>query len=274
MLKHRVITALVLAPLLVMAVLWLDTRYFMAIMAIIILVAAWEWTGLSAMHTASRRYGFIVLVAALLVLIYVTDSQPLFMAVHLLALAFWGLAVLLVCRYQKNNDDSFRFPLPLPLVGLLVLVPPWTSLLVLHAYEPQGAKSVLFLMVLTWIADIAAFYSGRRWGRRRLCNRVSPGKSWEGVFGALLAGTLFAVVIAVTRPMNPAEMLFFLLICLLTIFASIVGDLLESLVKRLKNVKDSGHILPGHGGVLDRIDSLTAALPVFVVAIWLWEKTL
>ena len=274
MLKHRVITALVLAPLLVMAVLWLDTRFFIAIMAAIILIAAWEWGGLSGLHDGPRRYGFILLVAVLLSLIYLAGNHLLFFALHLLALLFWAGAMLLIFNYQKSSNGSFRFPLPLPVTGLLVLVPPWTSLLVLHAYEPGGAKTVLFLMILTWIADIAAYFSGRRWGRRRLCDRVSPGKSWEGVYGALLAGALFAALVAVARQMNLADILFFVLICLVTVSASIVGDLLESLVKRMRNVKDSGNILPGHGGVLDRIDSLTAALPVFVAAIWLWQKSL
>jgi phosphatidate cytidylyltransferase len=151
---------------------------------------------------------------------------------------------------------------------VVVLLPTWTSLVALHARAPDGRWWLLFLLVLVWIADTAAFFVGRRWGRRRLASVVSPGKSWEGVLAGLAGGIAAGAVFGLYRDMQGVEMLVFLLICGGTVAASVVGDLMESMMKRSANLKDSGNLLPGHGGVLDRIDSLTAAAPVFLAG-WL-----
>ncbi len=144
-------------------------------------------------------------------------------------------------------------------------------MVLLHGGRGDGVYLVLFLLVMIWIADSAAYFSGRRWGKTRLAGRISPGKSWEGVFGALFATSAFSLAAASFKDMQGTEILVFLFICLVTVSASILGDLMESMIKRQSGLKDSGSLLPGHGGVLDRMDSLTAAAPVFLSGLWLFE---
>ena len=152
----------------------------------------------------------------------------------------------------------------LALIGLFALVPAWLALSILHGMVDSGPWQVMFLLVLVWSADSGAYVAGRKFGAHKLALRISPGKTWEGVLG----GMLFAVVPAVLAGLywyeGTGPLAVFLVVCLFTVAFSIVGDLLESLLKRQAHVKDSGRLLPGHGGILDRIDSLTAAAPVYV----------
>lgn len=271
-LRQRIITALVLAPLFVSAVIYLPVTWFALLVGIVLALAAWEWAALIGQGGTLARGAYSLLIVALLVLTQVLSSTLLSYSVNGVALLFWLLAMLTVSRYQRQGDDGFRLPLPGVVMGLMVLLPAWISLNELRADEPDGVKSVLFLFILIWSADIAAYFCGRRWGRRKLCERVSPGKTWEGLYGALVAATGLAVITGLWLQLHWLDTLVFVAICMLTVLASITGDLLESLMKRLAGVKDSGSILPGHGGVLDRIDSLTAALPVFASSLWLWGR--
>jgi len=148
-----------------------------------------------------------------------------------------------------------------------VLVPAWASLVVIHGVDPQGPRLLLFLMVLIWVADSFAYFAGRRWGRTKLAPVISPGKTREGVYGALAGAVLCGGGLVWLMPQgNP---LLLILFCLLIVLVSVVGDLFESLMKRQAGVKDSGSLLPGHGGMLDRIDSLTAAAPLFLLGLLL-----
>lgn len=270
-LKLRIITAIVLIPVIVLGVLYLDKLWFAVLFGAVIAVAAWEWAGIAGYTQRLPRTGYTLLVVLLMALAFAFRFGQLPFWLIGIALLWWVLAIYLVAAYQGNESDEFSLPLPAALIGLLTLVPAWLSLIVLHEDEPDGVVLVLFLLLLIWCADIAAYFSGRRWGKSRICSRVSPGKSWEGVYGALLAAVVMAVMYSANRHLQGVESLIFMGICLITVLASIVGDLLESLMKRIAKVKDSGSILPGHGGVLDRIDSLTAALPVFFGALWLWK---
>lgn len=174
-----------------------------------------------------------------------------------------------VIRYQRITVPALL--VPVSIAGVLILLPAWYCLVQLQALEPQGKELVLFVMLLVWTADIGAYFSGRRWGRRKLASRVSPGKSWEGVLGGMTAALLLGIVYTLYAYDDNQERLLFMFICFITVSGSILGDLMESLAKRQADIKDSGSILPGHGGVLDRIDSLTAALPLFFCAIWLGD---
>ena len=157
------------------------------------------------------------------------------------------------------------------LLGILLLVSAWAALLRLHARPETGPKLVLFLMILIWVADSGAYFAGRKWGTSKLAPAVSPGKTWEGVYGALIACTLFAVASALLLHTTGARITAFVAVCIVTILFSIVGDLQESLLKRQVGIKDSGRLIPGHGGILDRIDSLIAAGPVFLLGLE-WMK--
>jgi phosphatidate cytidylyltransferase len=156
--------------------------------------------------------------------------------------------------------------------GWLIVVPAWAALVVLH--HSHGAGGVLALLVLVWVADIVAYVVGSRFGRRRLASRVSPGKSWEGLLAALVAAGLVAVSTAVWVGIRPEQRMLYVALAATVAAISVLGDLTESLFKRVAGVKDSGSILPGHGGVLDRIDSLTAAAPAFAFGLhWLEAST-
>ena len=272
MLKLRIITALVLVPVFVLSVFYLETVWFAVLVGMVIALAAWEWAGIAGYTQALARVGYTLLIILSLGTAFFLRLSSLPIWLNALALLWWLAALFLVMRYQQYDAAGFSLPLPGAMIGLLVLVPPWLSLIVLHAAGPDGVILVLFSLILIWSADIAAYFAGRRWGKNKLCSRVSPGKSWEGLYGALVASGLMGLVYATYQHMQGVEMLIFIAICLITVLASILGDLLESLMKRIANVKDSGSILPGHGGVLDRIDSLTAALPVFFAALFLWGK--
>ncbi len=272
MLKLRVITALILAPSAVAAILFLRSPLFALVMGVVITLAAWEWANISGIQATASKIAYALLNGLLMILVYSIGNEYAYLVITLAAVIFWLIALALIIAYQKSSQGEFRLPVHALYLGPPVLLPAWTSLVMLHAHEPAGARLVLLLMVLVWIADIAAYFSGKKWGRTKLCDKVSPGKSREGVYGALLGVIIAAIVAAMAKQLGPLDSLILVAICLLSVVASIVGDLFESLVKRIGNVKDSGNILPGHGGILDRIDSLTAALPVFVALLWVWEK--
>ncbi len=155
-------------------------------------------------------------------------------------------------------------PMLLP-IGVLVLVAPWAALVDLHRVPDLGPGLVLFLMILIWTADSMAYFVGRRWGRAKLAPAVSPGKTRVGVYGAVAGAIVCGWVFAWLLSLSVSETLLVLLLCGLAALISVVGDLYESLLKRRRGVKDSSNLLPGHGGLLDRIDSLTAAAPLFAL---------
>jgi phosphatidate cytidylyltransferase len=134
-----------------------------------------------------------------------------------------------------------------------------------NVLRDSGAVWLLFVLLLVWTADIGAYFAGRRWGKRKLAPRVSPGKSWEGVYGGLAATTLLAMLFALWQPLGPMGGVALVVITAVVTLTSVLGDLFESMLKRYRNIKDSSQLLPGHGGVLDRIDSLTAAIPIFAL---------
>ncbi|MES9871768.1 MAG: phosphatidate cytidylyltransferase, partial [Candidatus Sedimenticola sp. 6PFRAG7] len=154
------------------------------------------------------------------------------------------------------------------LLGVFVLVPAWAALVMIHGYGEKGPMLLLFSLTLTWVADSGAYFAGRRWGRVKLAPAISPGKTREGVYGALAGSVLWGLLLAWYAPeLGPLPIL--VIFCLLVCVISVIGDLFESLLKRQAGIKDSGNLLPGHGGVLDRIDSMTAVAPVFAFGLLL-----
>lgn len=271
MLKTRVITALVLLALVLPSLFFLPQDYWAMLTALFIGVGAWEWGGLLGMGKATRR----VLGASLAALCVVvsllapaamgvgTDglAAPWALAAYGVAAVFWCLVVPL---WMRN-----KWPLPRGwagmLVGLVVLFPTWLALVQLRV---PGPGVLLAILAVVWIADIAAYFSGKAFGKHKLAPAISPGKTWEGAIGAGLGVVLYGSVLRIVYAFEPAGFPLWIL-CLLAVTAiSIVGDLYESLLKRQAGIKDSSNVLPGHGGVLDRIDSLTSTLPV-VALLWL-----
>jgi phosphatidate cytidylyltransferase len=152
---------------------------------------------------------------------------------------------------------------------LFVILPAWTALMMIHGSEPHGHWWTLLALFIVWAADIGAYFSGRFLGRRKLAPQISPGKTWAGVYGALVAGALVVAAGGWLLGVRGAQLAGLVLVALVTVAASIVGDLVESLMKRHARVKDSGRMFPGHGGLMDRLDSVFAALPVFALGKWM-----
>ncbi len=196
-------------------------------------------------------------------------NESLSVVIACIAVLWWFFAFVMLYDKQRGRDRGNTVMVK-TLMCPVTLIPAWVSLVALHNNPSSGP--VLFLFVLVWSADIGAYYTGRKWGRYKLASNISPGKTWEGLCGAIASGLLVSLLYAWFMAMPVDKIMFFLLISFMTIHASVIGDLTESLLKRRAGVKDSGTLFPGHGGVLDRIDSLTAAAPVFFVGVWFLER--
>lgn len=265
MLEQRLITAAVLVALFVGAVWFLPSSGFALLLALVALLAAREWAMLSAL---SSRYANAYCIAVGLLLLggwLLRDGSIGVTGMLGAAGLFWLLAPFWLHRYAADPQHSIS-PWLGRLLGLLLLPATWLALVQLHRHPEHGPLLVLFLFVMIWLADSGAYFVGRRWGRHKLAPRISPGKTREGALGAL-AVTLPLAVITAPGFVSGAATMAFVLLCLVTVGYSIVGDLFESMLKRQRGVKDSGRLLPGHGGVLDRVDSLIAAAPLFALGL-------
>ena len=264
MLKQRIITALILLPVALAGFFLLDGQWFALFIGAVITLGAWEWARLAGLQTQKLRIAYALVVVILLGWLY--RFPQLAVPVLALGVLWWVFAIWAVLRYPASADTWRAQPVRL-LIGLLILLPAFQGLLLLKQW-PLGNWLIVSVMVLVWVADIGAYFAGRTFGKRKLAPKVSPGKSWEGLVGGLLASLLVTLGVGLYRDWLPAELLLALLGATVVVLISVVGDLTESMFKRQAGVKDSSNLLPGHGGVLDRIDSLTAAVPVFAVLLW------
>lgn len=267
MLKQRVYTAVALVvPFL--AILFFGSWLHFAILAgVVVSLAAWEWAGLSGFTRQLWRVLYtLAIVASALVLGWLlrwADDHQGLQTLLVVAACWWAVALLWVQGYPSSALIWGSVPVRL-VMGWLVLVPAWLALLFLRA-EPAGSWLVLMVVFTVAAADIGAYFAGRQFGRTKLAPNVSPGKTWEGVIG----GLLFALALGALANLTLIAQSWVSLIAVVvpTAFVSVLGDLLESMVKRHQGVKDSGRLLPGHGGFMDRIDGLVAAAPVFALAV-------
>lgn len=265
MLKQRVITASILAILVIWAVLKLPVAGFGIALLAVILPGAWEWTRLAGLHKTRDRWLYVSSILALILAAWrLLDSAAFVNGLLTLSVLGWCGALLWLRRYAAWPALRNR-PLHLGVVGVIVLAAPWVAFMELRSVFGPGY--VLFLFLLVWAADVGAYFAGRRWGRRKLAPAISPGKTWEGIAGAGAAALVLALAGAALLDVA-ARWPAFVVVCLIAVGFSIIGDLFESMIKRQCGVKDSGSLLPGHGGVLDRVDSLTAAAPVFLLGLY------
>lgn len=259
-LRQRILTALVMAPLALLGLFGLSGMPFAVFTGAVLLVAAWEWANLAGFMRQAPRLVFVGLCAVSMVLLWeagvVHQAWPLW-----LGMLGWLANLYWVVRYPHHSAQWQGRATRLAM-GLWVLLPCWVGLVQLRG---DGAAWLLFVLLLVWVADIGAYFTGRAFGRRKLAVRVSPGKSWEGVYGGMLAVVLLAWGVAQWQGLAVADTLRLMALALPVVLISVLGDLFESMLKRQRGLKDSSHLLPGHGGVLDRIDSLTAAIPLFVL---------
>lgn len=269
MLKTRLSTAAVLVPVVVGGVLWLSPAQFAGFFALIAVIGGWEWSRfLRLQHPVARlAYAAVVFAAILLCWFYAAGSSERVLPVLIIGAVWWLCAVALVFAYPKFERIRLNRVLG-AVIGLLVIVPCWLAFVELRNSSGQGAYLVLFLLGLVAVADSAAYFGGKKWGANKLAPQVSPGKTWEGVMSGLAGAAFYSFIGAwYFQSLNDGwqTVAAFIMIGIVTAITSVLGDLTESLFKRQAGLKDSGTLLPGHGGILDRIDSLTAAAPVFAV---------
>ena len=258
--KRRFLTALVLVTGVLACLWWGPASAWPLFLLILLFPAAWEWGGLLGWRVAARR-GYVVLVTIAYALAVLLHGSPWLVA--WLALACWGGAVYWMLRWQVSGVAARPAPLALALTGVCGLGGAAICLAAL-AREPYGPHWVLCLLTLVWLGDSVALFAGRRFGRRRLAHRISPGKTWEGAVAAGVAVLALAGWQAITwLRLEDGQIVLYLLLAVLCYLFSVLGDLVESMLKRLAGCKDSGRLFPGHGGVLDRIDGLLMATPVF-----------
>jgi len=287
--RTRVLTALLMAPLAIAAVLLLPTPWLVALTAILFLAALWEWFRLSDIEDTLQRT--LLLLANLLLMAALVWASPtdsggslvLFKLVTMFGVIWWLVAMLWLRRYDFASDHDTHARVFKLAAGTLAVVPAWCALAVIHAGDPattglrlvpQGHVWLLTALMIVWATDTGAYFAGRRfggkWFSRRMAPRISPNKTFEGLIGGIALGVAVALAMAPLAGATVAQLPLVALAALATVLFSVVGDLFESLLKRHVGVKDSGTLIPGHGGVLDRIDSVLAALPAFAVAkFWL-----
>lgn len=264
-LLQRVVWGAVLVVLLLGILLLLPPLAGVLLVCVFLAIGGWEWAAFVGWTSRGRRTVYASLVAMLVLLGFQLVPGPGVLAPLLWLSLFWWAACLVAI---------LRFPRPISrpmaaLAGLLVLVPGGVTVTVLLAKLPAGVSLVLLVLVIVWAADVGAYFTGRRLGRHKLAPAVSPGKTWEGVAGGLVAAGLAAVAggTALGGPFAAPTALFLLGVVLAGI--SVIGDLTVSMYKRNVGLKDSGQLIPGHGGALDRVDSITAAVPLYVLLLLL-----
>ena len=266
MLKQRIITAAIMIPIVIATIFLLETLWFSVLVAIFVAIGAWEWAGLCK---PSKKYQYTYSLMSLLILVglYSVSDSKLYENVIFSGVIYWIIAVFLIFSYQNRCKLLPKSSLILLAMGFFLLIPMWVSLTVLKSFPENGASLIMFLMLLIWGADTAAYFVGKKWGKRQLASQVSPRKTWEGSVGGIIAGITISLAYVIVSDQTLDKGVTLIGLSILTVSISIIGDLMESMVKREANTKDSGSILPGHGGVMDRIDSLTSAAPVFVFGI-------
>ena len=270
MLRTRLISAAIMVVIVVGGLFYLSTEGFALLLALIMAAGLWEWSRLIPFASLVGQVLYPLIVLLLLWSLRATDLASTTMPLLWAGLGFWIAALLYLPRAMVTTRHGPASRIIKALAGVLVTLPAWAALVLLHGRVPDGPFIILYLLVLVWLADSGAYFAGRKWGRRKLAPAISPGKSWEGVYGAIAVCTTFAVVVGLLYGDTFEQAAGLLVVSLLTVMFSIVGDLLESLMKRQAGIKDSSNLIPGHGGVLDRIDSLTAAAPVFFMGLhWL-----
>lgn len=273
MTKTRLLAALVMAPLAIAAVLLLPTPWMAALSAAMFLIGLWEWLKLAEIEdTLSRSVLLVVNLLLMVALVWASRSASggslvLLQIMVMIGVGWWCLAALWLRHYDFASDHDTHARVFKLAAATLSVIPAWCALALIHASQPHGNRWLLVALMIIWAADSGAYFAGRKFGRTKLSPRISPNKTVEGMVGGVVAGMIVALVAAplANDAITMKQLVYVAIIAIWTILFSVVGDLFESLLKRHVGAKDSGNLIPGHGGVLDRIDSVLAALPVFAL---------
>lgn len=272
MLIQRILTAIVLIPLVIIAVFFAPLSIFSYLIIAVCALATWEWSHFLGMVEKTQKAIFMVLIISLLALLYLIPIDlslkgKLYTYIICLSIVWWLIALLLVISYPQSAKYWSKSILIKLLFALFTLIPFYISMLELRSINYDidrytGAVWLLYVFVLVWATDTGAYFAGRAIGKHKLAVKVSPGKTIEGFIGGVSLAILVCLLVYLTGYFA-ISFINFLISSLLAILVSVLGDLTESMFKREAGIKDSGNLIPGHGGILDRIDSLTAAVPVF-----------
>ncbi len=271
MLLQRVLTAIPLAALVIWIILYQPTRIFDYLLTLITLIAGFEWARLSGVYSVIIRILFAASVIIIPWLMLEVFSDYAIWLVYAAVIWWFSITYFLKQARPKLAEDGAVLPVqPEKLfVGLMIVPAAFLSMHLVHQM-PGGEWWLMYALALVWIADIGAYFSGKKFGKHKLSPLISPGKTREGLYGAVVATSLYTLLASFFFDMEREASVFLLLLSVMLTFLSVSGDLYLSFLKREAGVKDSGRILPGHGGILDRIDSVLAAMPVFVVGFhWL-----
>lgn len=265
MLKQRLITAAILIPLVVWAVFASSLTTFTTLIVAVALLAAWEWHQMIGIQSPGMR---VMLAVDLIIVLYlaITQLNPYF--IISIGILIWLIALVVILGFSNTSlaerlSHVFKNKVFGAISSILILTVFVVSSITLKAFSEVGAFLFFFVMVTVWLADTGGYFAGKRYGKHALAPAVSPNKTWEGVAGGVLFASIWAIGFYWVKTPTTITLFEWLLLAVVTVAVSIVGDLFESLYKRAFSVKDSGNLLPGHGGILDRIDSLIAAVPVF-----------
>ncbi|AKQ33365.1 phosphatidate cytidylyltransferase [Candidatus Coxiella mudrowiae] len=267
MFKHRVLTLLVLVPLLLLAILYLPMPWFSLLIGAVMLWAAWEWSPLAGIKNYYFRTLYVITILLALIGTY---YLPIFWVLIISFIIWLWAAAAVICYAKGFFPMGFQYNVIKIVVSFFVLTSCWVVGVALRE-DMGGPGWLVFGLVLIWAMDIGAYLAGRWWGKRTLIARVSPNKTWEGLVGGIVLTLAIAVIISLVFRQPLFRLILISLLALITAIFAIIGDLFESMLKRQAGVKDTGQLLPGHGGILDRIDSILAALPIFLLgSLWIW----
>lgn len=273
MLKYRLLTAIVLIPIVIAALFLLSPANFGLVVIAVSALGAWEWAQFAGWHSQVKRVGLAIVFAVILLAMQFSipditslSNSPIILYGLWAGLVWWIVAIVLVVTYPASASWGKSVIIRL-LFGVLTIIPFYCGMMALRTVGYQndtaiGAWWLLYVMLLVWGADSGAYAFGRTIGRNKMAPKVSPGKTWEGLVGGLITAGIISWVFSAYAPI-PVMPDYLLVTSIIVVVVSVFGDLTESMFKRQSGIKDSSHLIPGHGGILDRIDSLTAAIPVF-----------
>ena len=271
MTRTRLLAALFMTPLAIAAVLFLDTPWLVALAAVLFLAGLWEWFRLAEIDDTLHRTVLLVANLALMVAIVWASrsatgySFVLFQVATVIGVGWWLLAMLWLKHFDFASDHDTHARMFKLAAGTLAVVPAWAALALIHGSQQNGHRWLLIALLVIWAADSGAYFAGRKFGKHKLSPRISPNKTIEGLVGGMVASLVVALAAAPFAGATVAQLPLVAIVVVVTVLFSVVGDLFESLLKRHVGAKDSGDLIPGHGGILDRIDSVLAALPVFAL---------
>ena len=272
MLKSRLLTAFLMGPLILWAIYAMPEMPFAIFTLVLVSLGAWEWSVFAGWAKPLERKLFFAINVLFFITVLLLQYNDLNLIIIAASLLWWAICIPLLLTFPFKKNALLHTRTVKSLVGIVLLLATLVSMVSIRNNPLYGSEYVLYIILIIWFADSGAYFAGRALGKNKLIPNVSPGKTWEGVAGAIVATLIITFISLDLLNITSSQSFIFILITLVTVIYSIVGDLSESMFKRMANIKDSGSLIPGHGGILDRIDSLMSALPIFYAGLWVMEK--